>query len=293
MDVRQESKQLHRVLLERNASKTRITQTVDVVTVSEASAERLLDVPSPKLKHLLTDLSHYSRCIFPGTPNWFKIQKDLPFDDSEWSPPFTENSCESLHFMRAILFILYLVVFSSFAASAFTDFVVIRELVNVNAFKNNATGRSLVALGIISVGWMCSNLLYFANLVDLDKLEYWYSSRPVIYTYWTLPLGFLVDFEIGITWIDLYDRTNKMSKNSSQAVKILRIVTRLLSAVVIIIFFWLTGLGTQWGMIGTLIIPPVIGGIYVFVGSKLIVKTLCPDRKDTANPNWKVTEAIR
>ena len=51
--------------------------------------------------------------------------------------------------------------------------------------------------------------------------------------------------------------------------------------------------GTILGMFIATMAPNVIAIIVLSIGGPLILKTLCPDKKDVANPNWKIAEAIR
>ena len=39
--------------------------------------------------------------------------------------------------------------------------------------------------------------------------------------------------------------------------------------------------------------PSVVGMLFVGIGGRLIVSTLCPDKNDISNPNWAVATSIR
>ena len=104
----------------------------------------------------------------------------------------------------------------------YTDVVVIRELIRVKALKWNATAYSLFFLLWAALGMCCVTLIYGLNIMGADRYDYWYNSRTPLFTYCLIPFSVIIDFEIGVTWIDLYDRTNKMSKSSSRALKVLK-----------------------------------------------------------------------
>lgn len=92
------------------------------------------------------------------------------------------------------------------ACAIYTLTSVIIELIRVRAMKFNATSYSMFFL--LWAGWSLffTHLIYFLNTLDADKVEYWYDSRTVLFTYAVFPLNAIIDFEIGVTWIDLYDR---------------------------------------------------------------------------------------
>ena len=121
----------------------------------------------------------------------------------------------------------------------------------------------------------------------------WYLSRTVLFSYGLMPPNVIVDFEIGVTWIDLYDRTNKMSKSTSRSLKILRVGLRTVAFLMTFGYMIWIGLGGLINMLVSALMPEIVGMIFIAIGGKLITKTLCPDKKDVANPNWKVAEAIR
>ncbi len=92
------------------------------------------------------------------------------------------------------------------ACFIYTDISVIVELIRVKAMKFNATAYSLFFLLWAAFSLFFTHLIYLLNTLDADKAEYWYASRTVLFTYALLPVNVIIDFEIGVTWIDLYDR---------------------------------------------------------------------------------------
>lgn len=84
-----------------------------------------------------------------------------------------------------------------------------------------------------------------------------------------------------------------MSKSSSMGIKVFRWVLRVMALFLSVgaILYTASGglLGLLWGNFG----PSIVGCVFVLIGGNLIVHTLCPDKNDVANPNWKVAEAIR
>ena len=110
-----------------------------------------------------------------------------------------------------------------------------------------------------------------------------------------MPANAIIDFEICVTWVDLYDRTSKMSKRTSGAIKALRVFLRLMSFVMSVGFtIWsVSGKPSLFALLAISLVPTVTGGIATVIGGHFIVRTLCPDPKDVGNPNWKVGQAIR
>eukprot|EP00970_Alexandrium_tamarense_P009810 scaffold1961_cov219-Alexandrium_tamarense.AAC.18 len=178
-------------------------------------------------------------------------------------------------------------------AFLYTSIAVIHELVRVKALKWNATAYSLFWMTYSMFGVLCVDLIYMTNTWGADKIEYWYNSRSALFIYFIVPAGIIVDFEIGVTWIDLYDRTQKMSKSSSKRLKALRIFLRLVAFTISWGFLLWVSLGGTLHLLVSALMPSVVGIIFIVVASNVIIRTLCPDKKDQSNPNWKVAEAIR
>lgn len=178
-------------------------------------------------------------------------------------------------------------------AFIYTDIVVIMELKRVKALRRNASTYSLFFLIWASIGVFFVTLIYLTNEWGADPTEYWYLSRTLLYSYCLMPANAIIDFEICVTWIDLYDRTSKMSKSSSRMIKVLRVFLRLIAFIMSVGFTWWVSKGGLIVLMTTALMPVFAGGFANLIGGYLITKTLCPDKKDVANPNWKVAEAIR
>ena len=187
----------------------------------------------------------------------------------------------------------YLAMVFSLVGFIYTDVTIIRELIRVKALKWNATATSLFVLLWASTSLFFCVMIYLMNTWDADKTEYWYSSRTPLFVYALIPVNVITDFEIGVTWIDLYDRTNKMSKSTSKTIKVLRWFLRIIAFTMSFGFLIWTLTGNALNLLISAFMPSVIGMVFVSIGGKLITKTLCSSKKDTANPNWRVAEAIR
>mmetsp|Transcript_23657 Transcript_23657/g.37090 ORF Transcript_23657/g.37090 Transcript_23657/m.37090 type:complete len:329 (+) Transcript_23657:79-1065(+) len=225
-------------------------------------------------------------------PLWFKVPAPLPFDDSEWDDGFTTNDCKNHHFARFIAGMFHFSGFLMTAAFIYTDVAVLRELKRSKALKWNATAYSLVFMLISASSLLCVDLMYMMDTWDADKTEFWYHNRRVLFVYVFMPFNVIIDFEIGVTWIDLYDRTNKMSKSSSYIIKSLRWILRIIAFILSFGFLLFVMTGGMMNLLVSALAPSVIGFFFVAIAGYLITKTLCPNKKDTANPNWKVASAI-
>ena len=85
-----------------------------------------------------------------------------------------------------------------------------------------------------------------------------------------------------------------MSKSSSRTLKILRYVLRFFAFSQALFFMVFNNYlsGSLIGYLVTAVMPSVNGMIFVGIGGKLILRTLCPDKKDVSNPNYKVAQSI-
>ena len=84
-----------------------------------------------------------------------------------------------------------------------------------------------------------------------------------------------------------------MSKSSSRALKVLRYALRTAAFIMSFGFVIWTSMGGILDLLISALMPSVMGIIFLSIAGYLITKTLCPDNKDVANPNWKVSAAIR
>lgn len=223
-------------------------------------------------------------------PLFFNTPHKLPFDDSEWDDGFDSADCASWNFPKFIIgaFHLYSTIWA--LASMHTNILVSTELYKNKALKMNATTYALFFsfFGALSVGLVFCQ--YWLNTWDMEP-EYFYNRRGYILLGMNL-CNIPSDLEVGCTWIDLVDRTQKMSKSTSRSLKILRWTIRIIGLAVT---GWLLQ-GIVSGSIGNLLVsavyPNVYSGVFIAIAGFAIVRTICPNLKDTANPNWKVAQSI-
>lgn len=227
---------------------------------------------------------------------WLKYEKKFPFNpDSEWDESgFSTSDCHT-QFFTANMSMGWLVVNQLLSLSyLITACIVIRELKRAKAFKFNATGICLVLSNITClVALLYQIFVYEHNVWDGDTDEWIYNNRLLAYGLVIIPSALLIDTEITVTWIDLYDRTQKMSKSTSKNIKILRYALRVFGLSFSFGLAIYSLFGAYVNMFIASLLPPLLDVSIVWIGSHLITKTLCPDRKDVSNPNWKVSEAIR
>ena len=229
-------------------------------------------------------------------PLWFKLPAPLPFNpDAEFTEFTGTKDCVD-HTLGGLFHGLgFLGCALSMMAFCYTSVAVIREMIRVKALRFNATAYALIVMAYASAGIVISQLVYvFGQFAGGPAMDWIYYNRTHIYSWMVTPAMTLIDFEIAVTWIDLYDRTNKMSKSSSTMTKALRIICRCIS-LFLVFGFQFVGIasGTILGLFIAAMAPNVIAIIVLSIGGPLILKTLCPDKKDVANPNWKIAEAIR
>jgi len=222
--------------------------------------------------------------IFINTPH------KLPFDDSEWDDGFDSTDCASWSFAKFMLgaFQLYSVIWA--VACLHTNILVSLELAKNKALKMNATTYALIFcfLGALSNGLIW--LVYWLNTWDLEP-EYYYNRRGYIFI--GLNSCFLTaDTEVGCTWIDLVDRTQKMSKSSSRSLKVLRWLVRFAGLGITGVTLYGLFSGSITNLLKAGMIPGICSGVFILIAGFLIIRTICPNMKDTSNPNWKVAKSI-
>ena len=228
-------------------------------------------------------------------PLWFKLPAPLPFDpDAEFTDGTGRKDC--VNHTLGVLFhgLGFLGCAISMTAFLYTCVAVIREMIRVKALRFNATAYALITMAYASLGILGVDLVYVINQFGGDRDTYLYYYRTILFSWFCIPCMTIIDFEICVTWIDLYDRTNKMSKSSSKMTKALRILCRIISLFLTFGFQYVgIASGTILGLFIAAMLPNVCGIVALSIGSPLILKTLCPDKKDVSNPNWKIAEAIR
>lgn len=228
----------------------------------------------------------YCTCnpLFLNTPH------NLPFDDSEWDDGFDSSDCASWNFAKFIIGAFHLCATLWALAGIHTNVLVSTELFKNKALKMNATTYALIFsfFGFIAVG--CSHLQYWLNTWDMEP-EYFYNRRAYIFLGLNA-CAIPADTEIGCTWIDLVDRTQKMSKSTSRNLKILRTVISILGVAISAIFIHGILSGSIKSLLVQAVYPTVFSMAFIIVAGFLIVRTICPNLKDSSNPNWKVAQSI-
>mmetsp|Transcript_15878 Transcript_15878/g.33319 ORF Transcript_15878/g.33319 Transcript_15878/m.33319 type:complete len:391 (-) Transcript_15878:95-1267(-) len=226
-------------------------------------------------------------------PLWYKIPAMLPFDDSEWDDGFTTEDCANNRLVRLIVGIFLFAIFTTSVAFFYTAVVIIVELIHVKSLKLNSKTSSLIILTYAAAGLIVVLWIYLMNQWDGEKTEYWYHWRRNIFTVVTQPANVIVDYEIVATWVDLWERTSKMSKSSSRNVIALRYFLRFVAFMMAFGFGLIIRSSSMAVLLSLSMLPSISGIIFVSIGGYLINKTICPDKNDVENRNWPVAESIR
>ncbi|KAL3797095.1 hypothetical protein HJC23_000433 [Cyclotella cryptica] len=224
-------------------------------------------------------------------PLFINTPAKLPFDDSEWDDGFYPNDCSSWSFVKFILgaFHLYCVIWS--LAFVHTNCLVTLELFRTKALKWNATAMALMYSLYGALSMSACFLIYFLNTWDLEP-EYWYNRRGLIFLYGSNWALMTCDTEIGCTWIDLVDRTRKMSKSTSKSLTFLRWFVRFTGLGITAYVFYGIYTGTIGGLLNSAVIPSAVSAVFIGLAGFLIIRTICPNGSDISNPNWKVAKSI-
>ena len=150
--------------LEWSALETRISRTEDAAIV-----RIICCVIANEVKAYLTTFHSFQ----PGNTLWFKYQKKLPFDDSEWDDGFTTSDCDGHHISRFVqAWLCHFGQMILLAGFIYTDVVVLRELKRVKALRWNAVAYALVFMLYGAIANFLVNVVYFTNHLDADKKEF-------------------------------------------------------------------------------------------------------------------------
>ena len=274
----------------------------NVMTTSAGDA-RLLWAPE---EGCVPGASHTFRCplkmdCFPSknfknggycdcNPLFINTPRKLTFDDSEWDDGYYSDDCASWSFVKFALGAIHLCCIVWGLACMHTNILVSVELFKNKALKMNATTFALFFSFFGAFFNTLTWITYWTNTWDMEP-EYWYNRRAYFFLGIT---GCYIssDAEIGCTWIDLVDRTKKMSKSTSRSMKLLRWTVRTIGIGLSFYFVY----GVLSGNIKSLLIvaayPAEFTMVLYAIAGFLIVRTICPNLKDTSNPNWKVAQSI-
>lgn len=138
-------------------------------------------------------------------------------------------------------------------------------------------------------------VLYVIVRANWDKKwtiidAFWGFPEPV-----TIVFGCTYRLFIIITWFDLFQKSVKLSKRSSETVNILRYASQLLALVYLVLGVWL-GMRDKYyedvvelfNSFQPIFLTAVCAGV-----APLIIRALCKDMRNVTHPNWKAASAIR
>lgn len=273
------------------------------VMITSAGDPRLLWAPEDGC---VPGASHTFRCplkmdCFPSknfknggycdcNPLFINTNRKLPFDDSEWDDGFRSEDCASWSFTKFALGGIHLYCIIWGLACLHTNILVSVELFKNKALKMNATTFALFYGFFGAIFNLGAWLAYWTNTWDMEP-EYWYNRRAYFFLGTTL-CYITSDAEIGCTWIDLVDRTQKMSKSTSRSMKVLLWTVRLGGMGVASYMLYGVVSGSIGSLLYSVVYPAVTSAVFIAIAGFLIVRTICPNLKDTSNPNWKVAQSI-
>jgi hypothetical protein len=223
--------------------------------------------------------------LFLNTP------RKLEFDDSEWDDGFDTADCKTWNLAKFLIGLFHLMSFIWGVAFLHTLFLVIRELARQKALKMNATTYAMFYSFLGGTALTLVFLQYWLNTWDMEP-EFFYNRRWIMFVFGVQLSNSTCDVEIGCTWIDLVDRTQKMSKSSSRGLLVLRWFLRIIGGGFALFLAYSTITGGIGGLLFSATLPAIFSGLLMTIAGILIVRTICPNLKDTSNPNWKVGKSI-
>lgn len=187
--------------------------------------------------------------------------------------------------------ITYLVVF-------FTTMSMLRSVIKNGGFKPNSSCVALVTLNLCSFFSFWKIFTYVLNRWDMDPYWHWYGTLYVPTDALDAMFITATQMEAMATWLDLVQKSVTMSKRTSTFITVLRVVFRLYTLTLMIMYplSYLNVLGSSG--LGSKIHSTIVkvstsitfwGGI---VAGPLLARILCKDPRDVTNPNWKAASAI-
>lgn len=242
----------------------------------------------------------WGTCTCPGFQS--KQLKPPKDNGTELAPPLTKEDCElvpTVGWYAVFFWICFtLVGFRFFIGSLMALYQVHKN----GGLKLNNSCVALFSLIVKEIGVIIRGICYFTYRLSWDPNSSIFKFAHMFFPFLETPFGYFMRYEIVCIWLDLLEKSIKMSKNSSTTLKIVKLLTRLwgLFTLVIIAFINMpgisAGLGVLWyAKLKTFMVnaqAPFLGGVCAFI-APVLVRMLCKDMRDVTHPNWKAAAAVR
>jgi hypothetical protein len=280
---------------------------------AKGDAQRALEVSKSQLINGCAPFGNkcpsYMYCLVDGnyktwgqcTCNGFhsKQQKPPVNNGLELAPPLTMHDCELVPLAGHVA-VFYWFCFGLVGLR----FMIGSMMVALKVFKKGAAKFTSSYIGLVSIalhelGITLRGLGFVIYRLQWDPSSiFWDWVRPV-YGLLETNFGYFLRYEILCTWVDLLEKSVKLSKNTSAAMKVLRIMTRTVG-IATLGFTLMTNIPALRGSVSfktatELMVNlqvPFLGGTCLFL-APVLVRILCKDMRDVTHPNWKAAAAIR
>lgn len=223
---------------------------------------------------------------------------------SELAPPLTKDDCElipGVGWYAVLFWVTWTLVGFRFLTKGLMALV---KITRKGELRLNSSCIALVSLIIHEIGIIIRGSCYATYRMSWDPKSYWFQFAHNFFPFFETPFGYLFRYETVCIWLDLLQKSIKMSKQSSNALKVVRSATRVFGifTLVIIIFTNMPGssvseqLGATWyAKLKTFTVnaqAPFLGGVCAFL-APILVRIMCKDMRDVTHPNWKPAAAVR
>ena len=165
------------------------------------------------------------------------------------------------------------------------------------AAKLNSSYIGLISFAFHTFGTFQRGLAFMLYRGQFDPTSWFWDTNRPLHSFFETSFGYFYRYEILCSWIDLLDKSVKMSKNTSALMKVIRTFTRLvgIATLVFATLLELQFMKGNWVSMNNFMVSmqqPFIGGTCLFI-APLLVRLLCKDMRDVTHPNWKAAAAIR
>lgn len=189
--------------------------------------------------------------------------------------------------------LLEFICIGSFLYTCYQTVLTMARLKKAGSLRNNTAGRMMIYIifrCIFSIGHTAS-FVFVHFKVDKTLYGYYVIRIPILFM--LLFSMYAVNLECVIAWLDLAEKSVKLSKSSSAKINIARKIIRLIliSKCCISIYYYGSG-QIRMGMLIQIFFFLSLSQI-TWISGYCINKVLIPDMKDKNHVNYKAAQAIK
>jgi hypothetical protein len=251
----------------------------------------------PAYHYCLVDIAYSTYGVCSCNSFHSKITKPPKDNGTELAPPYTKDDCGLIPSISPVSIFYWF-----FWGLISLRFFIGSLMVAIRVFKKGEAKMKSSYIGLIgfiihTVGCSLRSFAYVTYRMQIDNTAWIWDNTRSTYSALEANFGFFFRYEILCAWIDLFEKSIKMSKNTSTAMKVLKILTRTLGLLTLTLnlMMHLDAFADKYAKFNQLTVNiqvPFLGGTCLFL-APVLVRMLCKDMRDVTHPNWKAAAAIR